>query len=316
MSVGVLRTIVWPGMPDRSALARAAEATGRDLEIVVVSSNEELERLMTERGPWDLVTPSDYMVEKLVAAGRLIELDPEGRLDRNRLAEWCRRPEYDPDERFSWPLAFGTTGILFDRELIPGSLYWREFFQPASGVKVGLLSEIREVIGAALLAIGRPPNSTDPMDLAAAQELLERQRPAVGSISSDDFTGPVIRGEVSMHQAWSGPAAAAARGHQRFGYAVPEDGALLWVTTAAIPADAVDPAGARRLLENLIKPANGRLAVENGGYSTPDEQIRAVLPDPVGADPILFPDPEVIRRCDRLVSIDETAEQALRDVWP
>ena len=188
-----LRIVVWPGMPDRAGLDRAAEAIGRRLEIAVISANEDLERLLEREGPWDLITPSDYLVEKLAAAGRLAELDPRGELDRDQLAGWSRRPGYDPEERWSWPLAFGTTGLLYDRAAVE-SPSWAAFFAPADGVAVGLLAEVREVVGAALIARGHSPNAADPAALAAARELLDRQRPAVRSVSSDDFTGPVNLG--------------------------------------------------------------------------------------------------------------------------
>jgi len=310
-----LRIVVWPGMPDRAGLDRAAEAIGRRLEIAVISANEDLERLLEREGPWDLITPSDYLVEKLATAGRLAELDPRGELDRDQLAGWSRRPGYDPEERWSWPLAFGTTGLLYDRAAVE-SPSWVAFFAPADGVAVGLLAEVREVVGAALIARGHSPNAADPAALAAARELLDRQRPAVRSVSSDDFTGPVERREVAMHHAWSGPAAIAARRDPGLGYAVPAEGALLWVTTAAIPADAPDPEGPRRLLAALIRPEIARLAVENGGYSTPNDRVRAVLPEELRADPALFPPEDVIARCERLTQLDGPAEARLLAAWP
>ncbi len=311
-----LRIVVWPGMPDGGGLELAAGSIGRELEIEVISSNEDLEVLLDEQGPWDLITPSDYLVEKLVDGRRLADLDPDGRLDRDVLAGWARHPAYDPDERYSWPLAFGTTGYLYDSAAARGHERWEDFFRPAPGVEVGLLAEVREVIGAALIALGLPPDSTGPEALAAARELLDGQLSAVRSVSSDDFTGPVESGRVAMHHAWSGPAAMAVRRHPGLGYTVPEEGALLWVTTAAIPADAPDPEGARDLLAALTTPEIAKLAVENGGYSTPHLGARDLLADELRDDPVLFPSAEVIGRCDTLRPLSAEDERAVLDTWP
>ncbi len=313
---GTLRLIVWPGMPDDQALRQAAETIGVELELAVVSSNEDLERLLDEQGSWDLITPSDYLVEKLTATGRLAELDPDANLDRDRLAAWSRHPDYDPREEFSWPLAFGTTGLLHRPGLVPGLSTWREFFSPGEGVAVGLLAETREVVGAALIAAGRSANATDPDSLALAEAVLEGQRDSIGSISSDDFTGPVERGEVAVHQAWSGPASAAVRADPELGFTLPEEGALLWVTTAAIPDDAPRPAVSRAFLKALLDPRNLRLAVENNGYSTPDEETRRLLSADLCHDPVLFPPPEVIERCGRTEAIPAAAEKAYAAIWP
>lgn len=311
-----LRVIVWPGMPDVAGLRLAAESIGREVELETVSSNEDIEALLDREGPWDLVTPSDYLVEKLAAAGRLAELDPDGRLDRGALDGWVRHPVYDPEERYSWPLAFGTTGYLYDSAVVDGPVRWDDFFRPEPGVRVGLLSEVREVIGAALLALGLPPDSTDTESLAAARELLDRQRPAVSSVTSDDFTSPIEAGQVAMHHAWSGPAAMAVRRTRGLGYVVPEEGALLWVTTAAIPADAPDPAGARRLLAALTVPEIAKLAVENGGYSTPNLRARDLLPADLREDPVLFPSSAVIGRCQAVRPLTPEGERAMLAAWP
>ncbi|HTU14765.1 MAG TPA: spermidine/putrescine ABC transporter substrate-binding protein [Solirubrobacterales bacterium] len=308
-----MRAIVWPGMPDGLGLERAAAAIGRPLEIEVISSNEDLELLMDDGRPCDLIFPSDYLVEKLVAEGRLRDISGDRRIDRDLLAEWCRHPAYDPDERFAIPFAFGLTGLLHDGSVSPSS--WSDFFDPEGGVKVGLLDEVREVLGAALILAGRSPNRMDGESLAEAARILRRQRPAVASRSSDDFTGPVERGEVSMHLAWSGPASMAIHRSPGLRFTVPREGALLWVTTASVPAGAPDPDASVELIAALMEPGIAALAVENGGYSSPNTAARDLLRDELREDPVLFPPVEQIRRCQTTTSLSAAEERAMLDLW-
>lgn len=308
-----LRAIVWPGMPDGVGLERAAASIGRKLEVEVVSSNEDLEVLMDGGQPYDLVFPSDYLIEKLSAAGRLRDFSEDRRIDRDVLAEWCRHPEYDPDERFSIPFAFGVTGYLHSGR--GSSSSWSEFFDPAEDVRVGLLDEVREVFGAALIMDGRSPNRFDPDSLAAVERILQRQRPAVGSVSSDDFTGPVERGEVALHMAWSGPASMAIRRTPGLGFTIPDEGALLWVTTAAIPEDAPDPDTSLELIAALMEPDIAALAIENGGYSSPNVAARDLLGPELRDDPVLFPSLEEISRCQNTNSVSADEERAITDLW-
>jgi len=306
-----LRVIVWPGMPDGGALKEAAGRIGRELEIEVVSSNEDLEALLDDEPPFDLITPSDYLVEKLVAAGRLLDISARFEDRRDEYESWARFPSWDPEERYCVPLAFGTTGLLFSRSRVPGLDSWAQFFDPAEGVRIGLLDEVREVVGAALIASGHSANETAAAPLRDAAALLETQRASVRSVSSDDFTGPVDRGEVDIHHAWSGPASLAARKNDDLAYVVPREGALLWVTTGAIPADAPDPEAAGRLLRELIEPELASLAVINGGYSTPNREARSVLPPELDRDRALFPDEKTIRRCGVLTSVGEHGEEVM-----
>lgn len=307
-----LRLLAWPGMPSPEALAEAGRRLGAAVEVDVVASNELLEERMARRGPYDLVCPSDYLVARLRAAGRLLDLDGSA-LPLDRLARWAVEAEHDPGCRVSVPLAFGTTGYLCD-ERLPGAGSWRALLEPGDGVRVGMLDEVREVVGAALIALGHSPNATGDAELRAARELLERQRPCVARYDSDDFVGPVAAGEVAAHHAWSGPASRAVRADARLRYVVPVEGAILWVTTGAIPADAPDPDASLRLLAELMDPVLAAITTTAFGYATPNAAARALLVRELRDDPALFPDELALRRCHALRDLG--AEEArLAAVW-
>jgi spermidine/putrescine-binding protein len=119
----------------------------------------------------------------------------------------------------------------------------------------------------------------------------------VAAYDSDDFIGPVVRGEVIAHQAWSGPAAAARHEHDWLSYVVPDEGAGLWITTGAIAAGARDPDAARALLVELADPAIAARTTIDRGFATPNERARALLPAALRDDPTLFPGAGVLSRC-------------------
>lgn len=289
-----LRALCWPGMPAPSALAEAARRLGVEVAAETVASNEALEERMA-REPWDVVFPSDYLVERLAARGALLALDAPGEV-LGRIAPWARDAPHDPGCAVSLPFAFGTTGYLCDERLGAGGS-WLDLLRPPPGVAVGMLAEAREVVGAALIAAGRSPNDTGPAALDAAAALLRAQRPSVARFDSDDFTGPVVRGEVAAHQAWSGPAAAAVRARPDLRYVVPREGAGLWITAGAVPAAAPDPDGARALLLALTDPASAARTTAEHGHATPNAAARALLPAAIRDDPALFPGDDVLARC-------------------
>lgn len=310
-----LRFVTWDGMPDPGAVKEAGRRIGREVETVVVSSNEDLERVMAGGKRFDLVTPSDYLVEKMIAAGSLLELDRDRLPGLASLAAWVSDPAWDPGNRHSVPFAFGTTGYLFDRRQVLAPASWKTLFEPAAGLKVGLLGEVREVVGAALVAAGHGLNDTGEDQLRDAEAVLTAAAASVASISSDDFISPVREGRVGAHHAWSGPASRAVAGSGYLDYALPREGSVLWVTTAAVPADAPDPDAAQALIAELMKPELARLAVENGGYSSPNEATRQALDRSLGRDPILFPEEAVLRSGLIVESLDPGAEKRFAAVF-
>lgn len=288
---------------------------GLELEAEVISSNEDLESRMDDCGSYDLVFPSDYMVERLSGHRRLARLDLDRLPSLRNLDPWVSGRPYDPEGARAVPLAFGTTGYLYDRSRVGEQDGWDALFDPMEGVPVGMLSELREVIGAALIAAGHPPNETAEGPLSEARGLLEAQARSVVRYSSDDFVGPVADGDVAVHHAWNGPSSVAVRAHERLRYVVPREGAVLWITTGAIPVDAPNPVDAHVVLENLLDPEVARPTVERYGYSTPNAATRRLLSPALKDDPVLFPDADVLDRCEALRDVGPEGLRRLEGLW-
>lgn len=292
-----LRLLAWPGMPAPEVVAEVGRRLGRAIDVETIAVNEDLEALIAAGERYDVVCPSDYMVERLAAAGALAPLDGDRLPGRRNLAGWTRNPVYDPDERWSVPLAFGTTGYLYDRRrFTPAPDGWAALLAADGPGPVGMLEEPREVVGAALLTAGYGPNVAHAAALDAARAGLEAQSPRVVNASSDDFVGPVADGAVVAHHAWSGPSAARMRTAPELGYVVPREGAVLWTTTAAIPAGAPDPDAAHALIELLLDPELAAVTTTRFGYATPNAAARERLEPALAADPVLFPDASVRER--------------------
>jgi spermidine/putrescine transport system substrate-binding protein len=309
-----LRVLTWHGMPAAEALSAAAADAGCALDLQAISSNEDLEARMAVQEPFDLVFPSDYMVERLRGEGRIAPLDRNLLARVELLAPWARAVSYDPGCAHSVPFAYGTTGYLHDDRLA-GAESWNDLLAPPDGIRVGMLAEVREVVGAALRATGASLNCTDPDALAAAGELLAHQHGSVERYDSDDFTGPVEAGTLAAHHAWSGPAALAARRQPSLRYVVPAEGATLWVTAAAIPADAPDVERSHAFLHALMAPERAALATATGGYATPNDAARALLEPALRDDPALFPPPDVLARCEVVRDLGPEGEAALAAVF-
>jgi spermidine/putrescine transport system substrate-binding protein len=288
-------------MPANQSLIEAGARIGHQVLVESVASNERLEKMLGERGEYDLIFPSDYLVERLATRGDLALLE-HTTLPLEHLAAWSREADHDPGCRWSVPFAYGTTGYLTSWPKVSS---WEALLDPPAGARVGMLEEVREVVGAALIATGHAPNDVGKPALTAAGSVLRRQRPNVISYQSEDFISPVLTGAARAHHAWSGPAARAAREHPHLRYVVPEEGAVLWTTAAAIPSAARDIAASMALLGELMDPVLAVRTTVLGGFATPNEAARRRLPRALRDDSTLFPGLETLARCHTLRDLGE-----------
>jgi spermidine/putrescine transport system substrate-binding protein len=299
----VLRILGWPGMPAPDAIEAVSDHIAMRVEGDTISSNEQLEAKI-EHESYDVIFPSDYMVERLRNKGRLVRLDK----DRRRtwledLEDWAIQLPFDPSCRYSVPVTYGTTGVLYRRGGDRTLSSWAALFAPSSGERVGMLWEMREVIGAALKFTGHSLNATDDASLADARQILLDQQQHVARYSSVDFVEAILTGRLGVHHAWNGPAALAARTNEDVEFAVPREGGTLWVTTAAIPVNASDVRLSARILDALLDPCIAQITVERSGFSTPNKQARLCLSADIAQDTNLFPSFNVLERCEMVRDI-------------
>ena len=170
-----LRIITWIGMPGQQIIADVSRKIGTGIECVEVSSNEEILEKLNADPNYDVVFCSDYLIEYLIALRRLEPLKHPKIPNLKNLSSWAQNLDFDPGNHYSVPTAFGTTGYIYRRSISKKCRSWGTLFSPKDNLRVGMLSEIREVFGAALLYLGNSPNPETMSQIDEALNLLKRQ---------------------------------------------------------------------------------------------------------------------------------------------
>src|SRR5690606_8563032 len=139
-------------------------------------------------------------------------------------------------------------------------IYEPENLAKLAGCGVAFLDSADEMIPSMLNYLGLDPNSTDPADLARAEERLAVLQPYVRYFHSSKYIGDLANGSLCVAVGYSGDVLQAAdraeeagRGVE-IGYSIPREGANLWFDTLAIPADASHVEEAHQFLDYLLRP--------------------------------------------------------------
>ncbi|MEX2211821.1 MAG: spermidine/putrescine ABC transporter substrate-binding protein [Gaiellaceae bacterium] len=293
----------WADYVNPETYDRFTQETGVTVKKDFYPSNEDLQaKLQAGARGYDIVVPTGYMTKILVEGNLLQEID------------WSRLPTveanidpkfrglpYDPDDRYSVPKDWGTTGFVYRTDLFDGTLTsWADFYEAAMGPlskKVTVLDSYPEVIGSALKKNGFSYNSEDEGELEIAKGDLLALKPHILAITSSEYRQMVIAGRAAMALGWNGDGALVVA-EKPAEYVVPEEGSEFWVDTYAIPVGANNPDAAYAWIDFAYQPEIGALETEYHNYGSTLQKalLEGVIDPDVLANEDVFPSDEVVAK--------------------
>ena len=280
---GTMHYYNWADYVNPETYTAFTAATGVKIKKDFFVSNEELQaKLQGGARGFDLAAPTGYMVQILGEAGLLEELDWSqlATVDKNLDPQFRKLP-YDPDEKWSVPKDWGTTGFMYRKDLVkeqPTS--WREFVDLAKGPysgKVTVLDGIPECVGSMLVMLGHSFNSEDEGEIDEAKKELIDLKPHLLAITSTEYKQMLIDGKAVMSLGWNGDGAAVAA-KKPAEYVVAEEGGEFWVDAYVIPTGAKNPTAAHAWIDYVYDPEHNALETEFTYYGSP---LKRDLMEPV-----------------------------------
>ena len=235
-----LNLFVWTEYIPQETIDCFEEVYGINVNQSEYSSNEEMYAKLSAGGAnYDLVQPTDQIVDLMIRQGLLQKLDKEqlpilATLDPNYL-----NLPFDPGNDYTLPYQAGTDGIIVNTEKVdtlPTS--YADLWNPDYAGRLIMLDDSRAIIGATLLTLGYDVNTTDPAQLAEAQTKLAELVKGVKIFDSDSPKSALIGGDADLGIIWTGEAALAQREVPALQYIYPAEGPIRWQDNYAIPVDA------------------------------------------------------------------------------
>ncbi len=266
---------------------------------------------------YDIVVPSDYIIERLIKEGRAEPLDKSKLPNLSNIYDWFSESDYDPGLEYSVPYMWGTVGVLYNYEMTGEDITsWAQLWDTKYVDQVVMMDSIRDTMGVTLKMLGYSMNDTSDEALSAAKEaLIEQKRSGiVMAYGVDDIKDKLINNECAIGMAWSGDAVYAMSYNENLRYSVPEEGSNIWVDGIVIPSDAKNKEGAYKFIDFLMRPEIAAQNSEYIGYSTPNEAAMAIIDEELRDVEAFNPPQEIIDRCEWFHDIGENLSKVER-VW-
>lgn len=298
----------WSEYVAESTIPDFEKKTGIKVQQDFYTSNEELlAKLQAGGRGYDVIVPSDYMVSIMIKS------DVLQKLDRSRIPNFKNLDEdfvglsYDPNNEYSMTYQWGTTGILYDPEVVTEEVTgWDAMWLEEYGGKIGMLNDVRETFGASLKRLGYSLNSTDEAELDEAQAELEAQKPLLrGYFSSPEAGDLVVGGDLALAHVFSGDGFSAIAENDKLVYVIPEEGATRWTDNMAIPAGAPNPDAAHKFINYILDAKVGAELSNYTYYGCPNEASLPMIDEEARNDESIYPPPEVFERLEVIEDLGE-----------
>jgi putrescine transport system substrate-binding protein len=332
----VVHVYNWSDYIAEDTLRRFEMATGIKAVYDVYDKNEVLEtKLLTGKSGYDVVFPSlKPFAERMIQSGIFRPLD-KGKLknlaqvDPAMLATMA---EADPGNRHVLPYMWGTTGIGYNVAKVKTALgeraptdSWRLLFDPENAKKLAACGisflDDDEALAAVMIHLGKSPHSTDAKDLEAAVEAFRKIRPYIKHFHSSQYIDLLANGDICVAQGYSGDVIQArnraqeAKNNVEIAYAVPKEGAVLWVDVMAIPKDAPHPEAAHAFIDFILRPDVIAAISTKVAYANAVPAATSLVAPAVRDDPNVYPSPAVKERLLTLKVLPEQARRARVRAW-
>jgi spermidine/putrescine-binding protein len=302
----------WSEYMDPDLLTAFGDEFGVSVSEDTYTSNEALLAQIRAGGAdYDVIIPSDYMVEIMIEEDVLLELDHDLIPNRENVGEEFTDPPYDPGLGYSMPYQWGTTGLGVNTEATgadPEPTWGWLFDEEQAGQLdrgVSILDDPREGMAAALFYLGYDPNTQDEAELEEAAELIDEAGQWTVTYESDQFSELVLTGEADVAHGFSGQFLDNFGDDEQYQYLIPEEGAIIWTDNMAVLADTDSPCTAHTFIDFILDAENGAQLSNWTYYATPNGASMEFLDEELREDEVVFPDEETR---ERLQFIENTGE--------
>lgn len=302
----------WSEYIDPQIYADFEEEFGvRIIEDTFANNEELLAKLQAGATGYDVIVPSDYMVEIMIEESLLAEIDHENIPNLSNIDAKFADPPYDPGMVHCVPYQWGTTGIGYNADYFeeaPDS--WAYLFDPKlasqSAGQITMLNDVRESFAAALKYLGYSLNSTNEEELTQARDLLMKQKAWIYAYDAEQYEDLLSADETVLAHGWSGDFFMIAEEDERIWYAIPKEGGVIWADNLCVPESAPNKYTAEVFINYLLRPEVGAAISNYTWYASPNAAAAEFIDPEILEEPAIYPPSEVMDRLEWLQDVGDT----------
>lgn len=292
--------------------------TGIKVNYVTYESNEDLYPKIKNGGAsYDIIIPSDYMIERMISEDMLLKIDNRGIPNYKYISDDYKNMYFDPNDEYSVPYNVGMVGLIYNTKMVkekPTS--WRVMWDEQYKGKILMIDNPRDAFAIPQKILGYSLNTTDEKELSDVAQLLIEQKPLLQGYVMDEVFNKMESGEAAMVPYYVGDFILMKDVNPDLDFVYPEEGVNIFVDSICIPKCSQNYDAAIKYINFLLDP---EVALSNAfyiGYATPNT---GVLDNPEYAEmrenPYLYPDEENMPETEYFHNLPQESLLRLSELW-
>lgn len=292
--------------------------TGIKVNYVTFESNEDMYAKIKNGGAsYDIIVPSDYMIERMISEDLLQSFDPNKLPNYHYIDEKYKGMYYDPDDSFSVPYNVGMVGLIYNTKMVDETpTSWKIMWDEKYAGKILMIDNPRDAFAIPQKILGYSLNSTDEKELGDVAQMLIEQKPLLQSYVMDEIFNKMESGEAAMAPYYVGDYIIMNDVNPDLAFVYPEEGVNIFVDAICVPKTAQNVDAAMKYINFLLDP---EIALSNAwyiGYASPNT---AVVEDEdyaeMAENQYLYPDDEHMPNVEYFHNLPQETLLMFSDLW-
>ncbi|MBQ7827370.1 MAG: spermidine/putrescine ABC transporter substrate-binding protein, partial [Clostridia bacterium] len=280
------------------------------------SNESRYAKLKSGAVSYDIIIPSDYMIERLINENMLKKLDLTKIENYKNIDDRYKNMFYDPNNEYSVPYTVGTVGLIYNKTMVdetPDS--WNVMWDKQYKDNILTFNNPRDAFMIAQMLLGQDLNSTDKADWDAAKDKLIEQNAVLQGRVMDEVYNKMEGANAAMAPYYAGDFLTMKDNNDDLEFVYPKEGTNVFVDAMCVPESCQNYDAALAYINFMLEPEIGLANAEYICYATPNT---AVLNDEnysLKDSEILYPSDDVMNNTQYYHDLDPEIRSYYESLW-
>ena len=314
-----LKLFTWGEYLGENVISNFEKQYGVDVIVEYFDSNEMMFTKLQGGDSYDVIVPSDYMIQRLISEDMLQPIDKSLIPNMDVLTDGVKNLAYDPENEYSVPYFWGTVGLVYNTQNVPKELIEEQGYSILKNTdyagKIYMYDSERDSFMVALKSLGYSMNTEDDAEIEEAYNwLLELNNTMDPAYVTDEVIDNMMNGTKDIAVVYSGDATVILDENPDMDFYLPSEGTNVWCDAMCIPANAESPALAHEFINYMLSYDAAYDNTTTVGYaSTNDEVLQEVAANEYAENTAYLPRENYEK--DEVFNDNEVMRQKLSQLW-